>query len=451
LTTNNQTSFQNDSIQVSLKKEPGCKTLLEVNVTPEATKASYQKAIAIIKKEVSVPGFRKGKAPDDMILKNYEKHVEKEWKDVLLNTSFDEAIRLVKIAPFNRNSIKSANIVSVSQQNGSKLTFEYESAPEIPVIAPETLTIPAVELKKITQKDVDAAIEDLSLQSAQWNEINDRPVGEDDFVLVDIDDIGESPKNLCTSTLFSMKKGKMGEWMRKLVLGMSPGDTREGMSENDNKDCAACEDGSHNHTHDDNFVPTLCRITLHSIRHAIPHALDDALAQKYGAENFQDLTEKVQKSLENRAQEEQKDQERRFMEVEILKNYPFDMPASLIQGELNGVRKTIIQELTAEGVESSKIPEEVKKIELQAAHKYDRDFRLYFLTQKYAKENQVEVSKDEVMMEVMRQMWLKQMGQNTIDTSLDQNEMQAQMAMQLLAMKAIDQMIEKAGKTSKKA
>lgn len=451
MTTNHPSSIENENLLVTLKKEPGCKISLDVTVSPKATQASYQKAISQIRKEVSVPGFRKGKAPDAMILQNYKIHVDKEWKDVLLNTSLDEAIHLIKIFPFNRNSVKVASIKSASQEEGSKLVFEYEAAPDIPTISPETLSIPAVTLKVISQKDVEESIEDLSMQSAEWNDILDRPVQEGDFVIIDIDDIGESAKNICTHSLFSVKKGKMGEWMRKLIIGMTPGQTVEGMSEKEHDDnCKSCEDGSHVHHHEE-FIPTLCRITLHTIREAKPQAIDDALAKKYGATNVQELTERVKASLEKRASDEQKDQERRLMEKELLTHYPFDMPGSLVQGEIKALKKSIIDDLRAEGMDESKIATEAKKIQEEASHKYDRDFRLYFLTQKYARDNNIHVSQDDIMMEIMRQMWLKQMGQNTIDTSIDPKEMQSQLQLQLLAVKALDQMIAKATQLPKKA
>ena len=100
-------------------------------------------------------------------------------------------------------------------------------------------------------------------------DVTDRPVQEGDFVQIDIDDIGRiTPRNICTRHSFSIRKGKMGEWMRKLIIGMTPGQTAEAMSEKDEQeeDCKACE---HWHTRPPSrrkFIPTLCRITLHTIK-----------------------------------------------------------------------------------------------------------------------------------------------------------------------------------------
>ena len=446
MTTEQKSTFQNDNIQVNLTRKPGCLVQLEVNVTPHATEASYKKAIAAVKKEVSVPGFRKGKAPDDYIHKNFEKHIEKEWKDILLNTTLSDSFQLTKVYPFNQNSVKGASIKNASKTDGSLLTFEYEAAPEIPSINPKDLTIPTVNTIQVKDKDVEDALEDLTLQSAEWSDVTDRPAEEGDFVVIDIDDIGEPGRNICTDTLFSLSKGKMGDWMRRLIVGLKPEETAEGMSEKDahDEDCKECEDGTHTHNHD--FIPIKCRITLHKIRKAVPHPVDDALAKKYGAPDAQELKVRIRQSLERKALEEQKDRQRRIVEMHLLESYPFDMPISLVQNELKNVKKAIIDDLRHSGVAEADIPAEAKKIEEDAAKRFDRDYRLYFLTQKFARENKIHVSKEEVMMEHLRQMWLQKMGQNSVDTSAASEERQAQLQMQMLAVKALDAIAEQANR-----
>jgi trigger factor len=86
-----QTQFQNENMTVDLKRDPGCLIRLDISLSPLATQAAYQKALKTVNKEVSIPGFRKGKAPQTLILKNYSQHVDREWRELLLNTAFGEA------------------------------------------------------------------------------------------------------------------------------------------------------------------------------------------------------------------------------------------------------------------------------------------------------------------------------------------------------------------------
>lgn len=449
MSTNHPSTYKDDNINVKLERLPDCKISLEVAVTPEATQASHHKAMANIRKEVSIPGFRKGKAPEAMIRKNYGTHIEREWKDILLNSTLDEAIRLIKIYPFNKNSVKSASIKSVSLENGSVLTFEYESGPEVPSIMSDNLSIAKVPLKEVKEKDIDKTLEDLRIQSGEWKDVEGRAAQEGDYVIIDIDDIGESGHNICRETLFEVSKGKMADWMMSHVIGMSPGDIAEGMTEKERHDpeCQSCEDGTHSHhDHDDKFVPVNFRLMLHNIREVTPHPLDDALAKKYGADNAEQLKERVKASLEKRAHDEQKDSQRMLMEKELFDKYPFDVPGSIVQSEVQAAKAALIKNLKEQGLPKSKIDEQVRHFETQATQKYKRDFCLYFLTQKIAHENNLQVDNNEVMSELMRQMWMSKSGQTNIDMSMDPAEIQTLIRMRLMAAKALDFFVDKLNK-----
>lgn len=445
--SNNQSSFQNENINVTLTREPSCRVHMDVTVTPLGVQASHQKAIKVINKEVSIPGFRKGKAPDAVILQKFSTHVEREWKDILLNMTFDEAIRLTKIYPFNEKSVSNATVKNASLKEGATLSYDYETFPIIPEINPQDLSIKEIKRHEVKEKDIEQAIEDLRIQGSEWIDITDRPVQEGDFVDIDIDAISEPARNICTNSRFGVSPDKMGTWMRKLVIGAKAGDVVEGMSEKEAEDdCQACENGEeHQHNHAE-FVPTLCRITINGIKEAKLPTLDDELAKKYGATSLEDLKQKVTANLNKRADDGLKNEMRAQMEHALLNKYAFDLPYSIVQGQIKSRKKEIINDLRAQGTEEANIPTELKKIEEEMAKRIDNDFRLYFMIQKASREFNIEIPKEEVSMEWMRQMWYQQMGQNSIDTSKNPEEVQAQIHMQLLSAKTLDTLIEKAAK-----
>ena len=61
--------FENNNFKISVQEEPGCLVKLNVFVSPEQTNKNYKLAVKKINKEVSVPGFRKGKAPDSTVIR----------------------------------------------------------------------------------------------------------------------------------------------------------------------------------------------------------------------------------------------------------------------------------------------------------------------------------------------------------------------------------------------
>src|ERR1700728_4484173 len=128
--------IKTDHLSVIMTRKPGCHVKLEISVDPEATNAAYLKAVKSVNKEISIPGFRKGKAPDHLIIQRFEKYITKEWYDNLVNIAFLEFLEHSKLYPFNQGSksIKKAEIKNATRENGAHALIEYECQPTVPAI-----------------------------------------------------------------------------------------------------------------------------------------------------------------------------------------------------------------------------------------------------------------------------------------------------------------------------
>lgn len=446
--SSNPQEYKNENISVTFTDHPGCRCNLEVTVSPLATQASYQKAIKLVAKEVSIPGFRKGKAPQDMIIKKYGQHVEREWKDILLNSTFHEAVQLIKIYPFNKSSVSKASIKSISLQDGAKLTYEFEAAPNVPSIEVDQLTITDVPRASVTDKDVKDTIEVLRLQHAQWNEVTDRPAAENDFVDITIDAIEDQGYNICKNTRFEIAAGKMGIWMRNLLIGMTPGQSAEKMSEKEPHDdeCKKCESGEHHHHAHEDFKPTLCRITLHSIKTPTLPEINSEFSKKFGIETVEELTTRVEEDLNKQAEEEQLTSLRKLMEFEILSKYPFDVPRSLVQDQVENQVESIEHELVEKNIPQDQLEAETLKIKENVANRLARDYCLFFLAQQVVKDNNIQITEQHITNELMRQMWLQQSGQSIIHKDMKPEEVRSRLYANVMVSEAIDYLIDHAKK-----
>lgn len=446
MTTNNQDHFQNDNISVTVKREPGCRVHLDIKVTPQAVRAARSKALKSINKEVSIPGFRKGRAPEAVVEERFANYIDKEWRQTVLETSFSEAINLIKIFPFTKDSVYSANLKSISLDEGATLSYEFEERPHLPPISPHELSqlhVPPVPRQPVKDADINHVIDDLCLRHAEWNDVNDRPVQEGDFVDIDIDILSEPARNACTDARLAVAPGKMEGWMRRLIVGMTPGQTVEGMSEKEDKhkDCHGCDDPTHHHNEE--FKPALCRFTVHAIKQAKIPPFDDELAKKFGANGADDLKEKVKTNLNRRAEEEQKNSQRVLMQQALLNKYHVDVPRSFVQNAGKNQRKQIIDSLRADGVAESEILAEATKIEEEISRRAQHDFQLHFLLQNIAHENKIAVADDEVMMEYLQHMWQQKSGQSQSQLPENPEEAKAQIHTQLLLLKTLDFLLEK--------
>lgn len=441
-----KSEFKSDNITVNVTRMPGCKIKLDIFVSPLGADAAYRKAIKTINKDVSIPGFRKGKAPDSMILQNYKKYVDQEWNDVLVNTAFQEALNLTKIYPFTKESIKRPQVKNSSPKEGAHIVVEFEAAPDVPSVNPSDLTIKVIERAPITQEDIDATIHDLRLRNSQWEDVTDRPVQEGDFVDLDIDAIDEPQRNICKDMRFEVAEGKMGGWMRKLVIGKNSGEVVEGVSEKEpEKPCEACNDPSHEHHHHHHpeFKPTTCRIFIKGIKTAKLPEINDELAQKAGVQDVEKLRTNVTAFLERQAEEKSKASFREQVEQQLIAKYQFDLPASFIDKDKEARLSFKISHLSDDEKHRQ---ERLEELEKEAATEAEQACRLFFLTSKVAEESNLTVSSDEIVQEYMRESMIEDPAERIFDNRMDPKDIRTRLYTYLLEKKAKNYLAEKAAK-----
>jgi len=386
--------FEGNDIIVKMLQSPGCGVKLEVSVAPQATIAAHRKALKKINREVSVPGFRKGRAPEQLIAKNYKSYVDEQWKEILLSVSFPEAIELVKVYPFSERSVKSSKVESHSYEDGSLIVFDYESEPQIPNIDFEVLSIEGSEQKVIEDKDVAERIEMVIGQYADWEDIEDRSAEEGDFVDIDVEAIDPDPgRKLCSDTRFKVAEGEMGGWMRKAVIGLNAGDSVERVSEFDD---SADDDAK------ENFIPTKCTIFVKKIIKQILPELDDEFSKKVGCENVEDLKNKILEQMKTEAKDDARNVMRRQVDEMLLEKFIFDVPLTVAGVERRVRIRERVQKLKDQKVSDKDIASMEKEIEAEVAVEVDRALRGFFLTRNLAEKNNIEVSEEEITLEAVK-------------------------------------------------
>lgn len=436
-----QNEYKNDNLNVILSREPGSKIKLQISTTPLAAQAAYKKALKNVNKEVTIPGFRKGKAPDSYIAANYKSQVDQEWKDLLINTAFQEALDLVKIYPFGKNSVQRPHVKEVSLEKGASLVIEYEAEPEVPEIKFDELTIKKVKKPEVTPERIQEVVTQIQLSNAQWEDVADRPIVEGDYVDLDIDNLDEETE-ICRGSRFVVEKGKMGTWLVNLIVGKKVNDVVEGISEIDPSHAESCNDPTHDHSHDSEFKSTKCRIIIKGHQKAILPELDDALAVKVGAPNVEELNKRIVKSLEQSAEDQVLEAHRHQIENELLHKYHFDIPLSLTKEDKKNRISHAMSHFNADGMNNEDFDRKTKEITEKISHDLDDAYRLFFITGKVARDNHLDVSQEEIMQEFMKQMMSK--DTSLINQNMDPQEIRSRLYSYLLTQKAKDWLIQKA-------
>lgn len=385
-----QQLFELTDYKINVTKEPGCQVTFNILVSPEATGRFLKKAVKAVNKEVSLPGFRKGKAPDDLIKSHFGKQVEKEWKDIVVQESFVQAIHITGLHPFKKDSVQNVKIVSISKENGTEINVLFESMPEIPEIDLKTLALDSHGIEPVTDTKIQQIIEDIRYQNADWENVEGRGVQEGDFIDVDIEDIDNPGKFLCKDFRLEVAKGKIGTWLLDLLIGQKPGESKEALS--------SLEEGVAN----PEFRPTNCKVTVKAIKASILPPIDDSLAVKVGLKTKEELYEKVKQNLAKQHIDVAHEKNRESLGRIVSEAYQFEVPYSIVTSNAQRMISQRAKNL-ARNSHSDVDVQKLEEMETNTKKEVEALVRWQFIAQKIAREKNVHVSKQEVLTELILQ------------------------------------------------
>ncbi len=429
--------FENEAFAAEAVEESGCRLNVKVTIKPKAAQKAYQKAVKEVNKQISVPGFRKGRAPDRTVISHYGASVEREWKEILVNDAYRAALDLTEIFPMNRESIEKPRIEQCSQEDGAVVQIAYEHYPLLPTIDFSKIDLPHIPAEKVTDEKIDEVVEEIRKSHADWEDLPDRSLKEGDFADVTIHSLEEDPpRPLVEERRFEVVDKHIAPWLRKLLVGLKPGETIEGTSEVDD----AAEERVKK-----SFIPTKVRITLHRIKKIVKPPIDDALAQKAGTSSLDELSQRIRENFEKEAEEERRRKQIEALERALLQAYPFELPQSLVESEREERIARKIQALKNAHVPDEEIKSQQRAIESEVAHDLDSALRLYFLDKQIVKQGNIALSNAELNDEITRLI-----SQNPYLYGKDQSEEQtrafiSRVASSMLQRKAKDYALSQIG------
>jgi trigger factor len=134
---------------------------LSVEITRERVDKAMHEAARRLAKEYNIPGFRKGKAPYNIILQRFgEKNLLNEALDVLGNEVFKEALDEAKIEPYAPGVLE-----NVETEPNVKLIFVIQKQPEVDLGNYREIRVP-FEAAEVTDEAVTQAMKNLQDQRA---------------------------------------------------------------------------------------------------------------------------------------------------------------------------------------------------------------------------------------------------------------------------------------------
>jgi trigger factor len=382
----------NKRTKTKIEKKPKCIIELEVETSFDLVKDAKKEALKELKKEITISGFRKGKAPDELILKKYPEAFKNKLEKKIADLAFIESHKNEKLPSLSSGSKIIYKLLSYSLEQGAKIHFTYETEPEVPAIDTKDFKLKSEKKPEITQKEVDEAIRQIRFFHANWSEVT-RPIQEGDYVIIDLDSLeSTSPQRVFSDTRFEVSDKGMAQWMKKLVIDSKVGDLLEGMSEPDED--APLEEK-------EKFKPKKVLVTIKKIEEATLPELNDEFAKKVGALSIKEMKESIKNMLIQQAERKHNQENRKKVNEFLLKNYKFEIPDSLLKSEIEYRKNTYLKNPEFKKKYDNMPQKEKEELEKEIIKHSEAAIRIFYISKKIVTDYKINISDEEIKQEAI--------------------------------------------------
>lgn len=364
----------------SIEDITSTKKRLSIEIPADAIEQEISKSLAYIRKNASFSGFRKGKAPLQLVEKRYGKDAESEAIEKIIPKYYSEALKESDLKPIGQPTLEGSLDFKRNTDLGLVLTVEVH--PEIKDLKYDSLKVTEVSVE-VGEEAVGEMLERLRQDKASY-EPTDEPAGDGDVVIMDYH-IKEDDKSF-EGEVYKLGTELMPVEFTKKLSGKKKGEKAEFEAEFPeeyySKDLAGQK--------------RTFSVELKEVKKMSLPGLDDDLAKDLGFDDLASLTERVKERLE----ESQKSTMVKMQKAEILQKlveaHEFDAPESLVEGEVENMLSQVRGRAQASGetVDEEKLREEY-------ASNAERNVKASIIIQSIGEKEGIEVGEQEMNEKVM--------------------------------------------------
>lgn len=368
----------------------GCKHEIEITVPVDEIAGETERVVAKIQQKVKLPGFRPGKAPANLIRKQFARQVQEDVIESLLPKYFDKKIKEEELQVVGRPSVK-----DVQFKEGEPLKFkaEFEVAPTIELGEYRGITVHYAE-PEVSEHDTAQRIEEIRNQKAEFVNVEPRPAIDGDYAVVSLHSLAgvDKPIHQDEMTLHVGDKDTMPAFSENL-RGMSPDDEKE-------FEISYPEDYGQERLAGKTVK---FRMKLKVIRTKELPELNDEFARDLGDYNSLDeLREAIRKSIFQDREVLAQQQAKEELVDRLVETHEFPVPDAYTDRQVENQISQQFRDLAERGIDPRKLNLDIDKLKDAQRPKALRAVKGSLLIDKIAEREGIFTSKDDVDHEVQR-------------------------------------------------
>jgi len=214
------------SLKVELKEKEGLVRELSIEIPAETVKTEIDKQLSEVKRKVTLKGYRKGKAPMDVIKSVYGNEVKATVADELIKSTYPQAVKekTVKVA-----APPMVTDLKFNDDGSLMYVARVEIMPEINTVVYDGLEVVNTDLE-VADDEVEEVVKFYQMRFSEVTKV-EREATVDDVVLLDLKKVHD-PKMIMKEEAFTdmevdlAREATINEF-REQIPGMKTGDEKE--------------------------------------------------------------------------------------------------------------------------------------------------------------------------------------------------------------------------------
>ena len=335
-------------------------------------KEDFNSAKKKVAKEIKLPGFRKGKIPENILMSQYIHSVEMGFVQDFCEKYYLMALQEEKLTPINQAQLKDIDF-SYEKDLSFKSEFEIEPSLSLPKFKKNMVSVEKIKFLS-NDEEVDKTIDNIMNSQAKAEQI-EKNSKDGDFLIVDMQELDESGIPIIG------KKEK-----KYIAIGQDPfiEDKAESFKSKNVGDSVKITidmgDGEKNY-----------EFTIDTIQRRVPPVLDDDFVKQMdpNCKSVAEWKSNVRKSIDSEYQRKSDEMFNSSLIDEFVKLINPILPLSMLENYLNNIVSEVKQNQNSPEMDDSKIKEQYQLFA-------ENNLKWFLLRKAIISDQELSVSTDEV-------------------------------------------------------
>jgi trigger factor len=424
-------------MKVQVEKKPESVSTLRIELPAEEVSKEWDVIANSFARFAKIPGYRPGKAPRAVIDKRFRKEIQDEVTKKLVSKSYREAIEQKKLRVASLTNLED---VQFGEDKSMRFQATVVTAPEFKLPDYKKISVQLPDTK-VTEAEIEATLERLRDQTADFVDVPDRPAQMEDFAVIDFEGTmdGKPVSEVAPNASKNLHGGKKF-WLRLATDNFLPKFCDQIVGRKKDETQTVTVDFP-----SDFLVKELAgkqasySVTLREIREKVLPAVDDAFAAKLlPGKTLADLRHEVEHDLEH----EKEHQVEHAKEEQIIKSLhektKFDVPPPLLRNETKRALVELVQRNRARGIPDEMLKEKEKELIETAASVAHHRLKTNFILERIAELEKIEVTREDIDLRIRQEAQRYNITADKMRKELEERDGLNALAEQILLGKTLD-------------